>query len=94
MSTILVIDDDEYMRDLLRLDLSNAGYQVPLAEVAGAAGHSLLRQRPDPPLLDVEMPIFMNGLEFVTALKAVARCRTSGGLCQFARWLRGSEPKK
>src|SRR5688572_2997783 len=69
MSTILVIDDDEYMRDLLRLHLSNAGYEVLLAEDAVVAGHSLLRQRPDLILLDVEMP-FMNGLEFATALKA------------------------
>ena len=69
MSTILVIDDDEYMRDLLRLHLSNAGYEVLLAEDAVVGGHSLLRQRPDLILLDVEMP-FMNGLEFAKALKA------------------------
>jgi DNA-binding response OmpR family regulator len=69
MSTILVVDDDEYMRDLLRLHLTNAGYEVLLAEDALVAGHSLLRQRPDLILLDVEMP-FMTGLEFVQALKA------------------------
>jgi len=69
MGTILVIDDDEYMRDLLRLHLSNAGYEVLVAEDAVVGGHSLFRQRPDLILLDVEMP-FMTGLEFVKALKA------------------------
>ena len=69
MSTILVVDDDEYMRDLLHLHLTNAGYEVLAAEDAVVAGHSLLRQRPDLILLDVEMPI-MSGLEFVQALKA------------------------
>ena len=48
MSTILVVDDDEYMRDLLHLHLTNAGYEVLAAEDAVVAGHSLLRQRPDP----------------------------------------------
>ena len=68
MSTILVIDDDAYMRELLHLHLSNAGYEVLMAEDAVVAGHSVVRCRPDLILLDVEMP-FMTGLEFVEALK-------------------------
>jgi CheY-like chemotaxis protein len=68
MSTILVVDDDAYMRELLHLHLSNAGYDVLMAEDAVAAGRSVLRYRPDLILLDVEMP-FMTGLEFVQALK-------------------------
>jgi CheY-like chemotaxis protein len=68
MSTILVIDDDAYMRELLQLHLSNAGYEVLTAEDAVVAGHSVVRHHPDLILLDVEMP-FMTGLEFVQALK-------------------------
>ena len=68
MSTILVIDDDAYMRELLQLHLSNAGYKVLTAEDAVVAGHSVVRNHPDLILLDVEMP-FMTGLEFVQALK-------------------------
>jgi CheY-like chemotaxis protein len=68
MSTILVIDDDAYMRELLQLHLSNAGYEVLTAEDAVVAGHSVVRYQPDLILLDVEMP-FMTGLEFVQALK-------------------------
>ena len=42
-ATILVLDDDRYMRELLNLHLSNAGYEVLLAEDAVVAGHLLLR---------------------------------------------------
>lgn len=66
---ILVVDDDGYMRELMSLHLSNAGYEVLLAEDAVVGGHLLLKHRPDLILLDIEMP-FMTGLEFAQALKA------------------------
>ena len=68
-TTILVMEDEELMRELLRMHLSNAGYEVLLAEDAVVAGHLVLRQRPDLILADIEMP-FMDGLEFVELLKA------------------------
>jgi CheY-like chemotaxis protein len=37
--TILVMDDDECMRGLLRLHLSNPGYEVLVAEDVVDAGH-------------------------------------------------------
>jgi len=63
------MEDEELMRELLRIHLSNAGYEVLLAEDAVVAGHLVLRQRPDLILADIEMP-FMDGLEFVELLKA------------------------
>src|SRR5688572_12810086 len=69
MATILVMDDDAYMRELMGLHLSNAGYDVLVAEDAIVAGHLVLEKSPDLILADIEMP-FMNGLEFVQALKA------------------------
>ena len=39
------MDDDELMRELLRLHLTSAGYEVLLAEDAVVAGHLLLSQR-------------------------------------------------
>ena len=66
---VLVMDDDECMRGLLRLHLANAGYEVLVAEDVIDAGHLLLEQRPDLILADIEMP-FMDGLEFVEAVKA------------------------
>ena len=66
---ILIVDDEESMRELLRLHLGNAGYDVITAEDAVAGGHLLLEQKPDLMIVDVEMP-FMTGYEFVAAVKA------------------------
>ena len=69
---ILVVDDDESMRDLLRLHLSGAGYDVEVAEdaiAAIAAGYRVLRRPPDLIISDVNMP-HMDGFEFIAALKA------------------------
>jgi CheY-like chemotaxis protein len=66
---ILVVDDDESLRELLRLHLSSAGYEVEVAEDAIGAGYRVLRNPPDLIITDVEMP-HMDGFEFVAALKA------------------------
>ena len=68
-ATILVVDDDEGLRQLLRLHLTSAGYEVLLAEDAIAAGYLVLRQPPDLIISDVNMP-HMDGFEFVAALKS------------------------
>jgi CheY-like chemotaxis protein len=66
---ILVVDDDESIRELLRLHLSSAGYEVYVAADAISAGYMVLRGAPDLILCDVTMP-HMDGFEFVAALKA------------------------
>jgi two-component system chemotaxis response regulator CheY len=66
---VLVIDDDANMRDLLRIHLSSAGYEVEAAEDCVAAGHALLRRAPDLIITDVNMP-HMDGFEFVAAIGA------------------------
>jgi CheY-like chemotaxis protein len=66
---ILVVDDDESMRSLLRLHLSAAGYEVDVAEDAIAAGYLVLRSPPDLIISDVHMP-HMDGFEFIAALKS------------------------
>jgi CheY-like chemotaxis protein len=68
-ATILVVDDDESMRDLLRLHLSAAGYEVQVAEDAIAAGYMVLRRPPDLIISDINMP-HLDGFEFIEALKA------------------------
>jgi len=68
---ILAVDDDEAMRELLRLHLTNAGYVVTLAEDAIAAGHRMLRLPPDLVIIDIDLP-YMNGLDFAAALLADA----------------------
>ncbi|MDH3319244.1 MAG: response regulator [Betaproteobacteria bacterium] len=66
---ILVVDDDEGLRDLLRLHLTSAGYEVEVAADAIAAGYVVLKAQPDLIITDVKMP-HMDGFEFVAALKA------------------------
>ena len=44
---ILIVEDEESMRELLRLHLSWAGYTVEVAEDAIAAGYSVLKAPPD-----------------------------------------------
>jgi CheY-like chemotaxis protein len=68
-ATILVVDDDESLRELLRLHLSAAGYEVLIAADAIAAGYMVLRAPPDLIITDVNMP-HMDGFEFIAALKA------------------------
>lgn len=71
---VLVVDDEQSMRDLLRLHLSNQGYEVVVAEDAIVAAHLILEGKPDLVILDVQMP-YMNGYEFVTALKGDPQTR-------------------
>jgi DNA-binding response OmpR family regulator len=55
----------------LRLHLSNAGYDVIVAEDAIVAGKELLARAPDLLIVEVDLP-YMGGIEFVVALKADA----------------------
>ena len=66
--SILVVDDDPNMRELLQIHLSNAGYEVSVAEDGVEAGYGLLRQRPDLIISDVNMP-HLDGFEFVAAIR-------------------------
>ncbi len=70
-ATILVVDDDANVRELLRLHLGAAGYDVQVAADGIQAGYSVLRQRPDLIICDVNMP-HMDGFEFISALNADA----------------------
>ena len=66
---ILVVEDEQIMRELLRLHLSGAGYAVEVAEDAIAAGYAVLNNPPDLIICDVEMP-HMSGFELIAALRA------------------------
>jgi CheY-like chemotaxis protein len=68
-ANILVVDDDLNVRELLRLHLSAAGYEVQVAQDGIAAGYLVLRRPPDLIISDINMP-HMDGFEFVAALKA------------------------
>ena len=67
--SILVVDDDQSLRELLRLHLSNAGYEVNTACDGIEAGYAVLRSPPDLIITDVNMP-HMDGYQFIEALKS------------------------
>ena len=71
---ILIVDDDKSMLQLLKMQLSDAGYKVLTAEDAVAAGRQVLKARPDLIIADVGMP-YMDGYELVAALKADSATR-------------------
>jgi two-component system response regulator PrrA len=68
---ILVVVDDASLRELLKLQLASAGYEVQLADDAIVAGHALMRMPPDLMVVDVSLP-YLDGVDFVAALKADA----------------------
>lgn len=57
------------MRELLRLHLSAAGYDVRTASDGIEGGYSVLRNPPDLIITDINMP-HMDGLAFIDALKS------------------------
>ncbi|HEV8460513.1 MAG TPA: response regulator [Gaiellaceae bacterium] len=70
-STVLVVDDQDVVRDVVRLALVNAGYQVleaasPSAAIAHAQGESPI----DLVLTDVVMPE-MDAFELAERIKAI-----------------------
>ena len=65
---ILVVDDDQRLRDLLRGYLSRNGFRVTVAGDAAEARQSMAAMQFDLMVLDVMMP-GESGLEFATALR-------------------------
>lgn len=68
---VLVVDDDETVRDVVRRYLEVAGYTVLQAGDGVTALHSFAEQRPDAVVLDVMMP-GIGGLEVCRRLREVS----------------------
>lgn len=68
-SKILIVEDERGIQELLRVNLSRAGYDVYLAEHVAAALKMLERVEPDLVLVDWNMP-GQSGLEFVKTLRS------------------------
>lgn len=66
---ILVVDESRSIRELLRLHLGNAGYQVITAEDAIVAGRQVLLQAPHLMIVDLQLP-YLSGADFIGAMKA------------------------
>jgi CheY-like chemotaxis protein len=66
--TILVVDDEEIMRNAMKRILENEGYKVNLAEDAMALSKVLEHMQLDLILLDINLP-WVDGLELCSILK-------------------------
>lgn len=68
MATLLLVDDDEKIRELLRLYVEREGHRALFAGDGPAALEAARRQRPDLVLLDVMLP-GLDGLEVCRRLR-------------------------
>ncbi len=69
---VLIVEDEEMIRELMDITLSQAGYQVTAAPSGENALDLLKRSRFDLVLLDVHMPR-MSGLEVLRLMKRMGR---------------------
>ena len=68
MKTILILDDEKVVRQVLRAMLEGRGYLTLEASEGGEALRLLTEARPDLILVDLTMP-GMSGIEFVETLR-------------------------
>jgi len=84
VKTILVVDDESHILNVLSLKLQNAGYQVVTA-ADGEEGFELaLQVQPDLIISDFQMP-FMTGLEMCTRLRQQDKTQNTPAIMLTAR---------
>lgn len=72
MATILCVDADQYLSDLVRYALVRAGFEVQVAYTGGDARRLIRAARFDLILLDVNLPD-MHGLQVLAVLRTFSR---------------------
>lgn len=70
MSTILVVDDKEMMRDSVGATLTRAGFEVVTADGGDKALQAIASRRPDAVVTDLKMP-GMTGIELIEKIRAI-----------------------
>lgn len=70
MTTVMIVDDKEMMRDSVAATLRRAGFQTRVYASASEALTSAARSRPDAVVTDLKMP-GMTGLELLEKLRAI-----------------------
>lgn len=74
MAHILVVDDEEPIRELIKFNLLKEGYQVSLAADGGQALEMAIKLQPDLLILDLMLP-GVDGLEVCRLLRKTAQLR-------------------
>jgi CheY-like chemotaxis protein len=69
MATILMIEDDQFFRELVSMHLLMAGYTVQAAKDPAEGLRSVIESAPDLILLDLELP-YLSGIEVLEALRS------------------------
>ena len=72
---ILVLDDQEYLREIIAMILAEAGYPAVAVDTADHAMPLLQELRPDLLILDMSLP-GIDGLQFLDLLRAEPQWRT------------------
>ncbi len=70
MSTVLVVDDKEMMRDSVASSLKRAGFEVQTADRAARALEQIAHKRPDVVITDLKMP-GMTGVELLEQIRTI-----------------------
>lgn len=71
-ATVMIVEDDESIREMMHITLSQAGYAVASAASGESALDMLKRIKVDLVLLDVHMPR-MSGLDVLNAMARMGR---------------------
>lgn len=74
MATILVVDDEYLIADILSFALEDEGFMVVTASNGQKGLEVLDRERPDLIITDFMMPV-MDGQEFASAVRALPSCK-------------------
>ena len=72
---ILIVEDEENIREELREYLSGFGYEVSVLTDFSDAAESALREHPDLILMDVNIP-GMNGIAVCERIRKSSQCRS------------------
>ncbi|NNF52443.1 MAG: phosphate regulon transcriptional regulator PhoB [Gammaproteobacteria bacterium] len=88
--TVLILEDEHAVREMIAFGLRRAGYKVNEAEVVRAARESIANDRPDIVIVDWMLP-GASGLEFIRALK---KDKETSDLPVIMLTARGSEDDK
>ncbi len=72
LTNVLIIDDNDMIRSMLRLSLASEGYKVVAEAATGASGVQMAKtHQPQIVFLDIVLPD-RNGIEMLSEIKAVA----------------------